>query len=189
MSSTRLHLFLLIALATAIAVSGCRSRRTTTPFDGGVVRVDGAMPPRDGGPIGPPSDGAIVFPDSGPTSCAVRSTGSSVGLGVFSGTTSGVSVHGGSCGGSSAPEAIHDWTAPSSGAFTIDLEGSSYDTLLYVYGGSCPGEELACDDDGGTGTISLVTVSATAGQHLYIVVDGFSSNMGSYTVNIAAVAP
>ena len=75
-----------------------------------------------------------------------------------SGTTSGTSGLGGaSCGdgGSFAPEAIYQWTAPAAGAYTIDTFGSTFDTLLYVRDAGCWGTELACNDDASLGTLAV----------------------------------
>ena len=41
--------------------------------------------------------------------------------------------------------------------------------VVYVLDGSCTGSELVCDDDGGDGLDSLVTLDATAGA-TYIIV-------------------
>jgi hypothetical protein len=84
-----------------------------------------------------------------------------------------------------APDLTFAWRAPTAGAYVFDTNGSAFDTVLYVKT-SCRGPELpgACDDDGGSGLQSRVVVSLAAGQGVVVVVDGFSSSMGAYQLNI-----
>jgi hypothetical protein len=107
------------------------------------------------------------------------------------GTTTGLpNVYDGSCGGGSGPEIGLLFTAPVDGTYVIDTNGSSYDTTLSVLDGSaCAGTELACDDDGGDGTQSLVVVDLAAGQEVSIMVDGFGAgSSGNYVLNIGVIA-
>jgi hypothetical protein len=70
------------------------------------------------------------------------------GLGYVEGeTVEGSSNLSGSCGGDAAPEATFSWTAPEAGTYTIDTVDSRFDTLIYVFDGTCGGEEIACNDD------------------------------------------
>jgi hypothetical protein len=90
-----------------------------------------------------------------------------------------------SCGFSNAPEDALTWTAPADGTYTIDTNGSTFDTILHVLDGDdCFGASLGCNDDGGAGTQSLLTVDLVAGQIVTIVVDGYSANSGAYVLNI-----
>lgn len=100
------------------------------------------------------------------------------------GSTSGISQAEGSCGGEEAPEFAFAWTAPAAGMYTIHTTDSDFDTVLYVRDGSCVGEELACDDDGGPSTQSLLTVTLAAGQDIVIFADGYSANSGSIVLTI-----
>jgi hypothetical protein len=122
-----------------------------------------------------------------PSPCSDACSGAAVvspNGGSYNGTTSGSSSLGGTCGGGSAPENVYSWTPSSSGLATISTCGSSYDTLLYVRSGSCSaGPEVACDDDACTPGSTLM-VNVTAGTTYYIVVDGYSSSAGSYTLNV-----
>lgn len=74
------------------------------------------------------------------------------------------------------------------GVFVIDLgdltrvelstDGSSFDTVLYVRRGSCGGgDEVACNDDGGSGVNSHLSLDLEAGTY-YIFVDAYSQNEG-----------
>jgi hypothetical protein len=68
--------------------------------------------------------------------------------------------------------------------FTFDTNGSPTDTVLHVRNSSCGGAELACDDDGGSGLASLLSVNLTAGQTVVVFVDSFSTG-GEYTLNVS----
>ncbi|MBI5230861.1 MAG: hypothetical protein HY876_01725 [Coriobacteriales bacterium] len=72
-----------------------------------------------------------------------------------------------------------------SGSVTIDLAGSSFDTLVGVYTGSSVGglARIASNDDVGARVTSKVTFSAKKGAVYYIAVDGYQSESG--TVKLA----
>ncbi|MFK7756394.1 MAG: T9SS type A sorting domain-containing protein [Flavobacteriales bacterium] len=66
-----------------------------------------------------------------------------------------------------------------------NTNGSTYDTKLGVYSGSC--DDLTCistNDDGGIGTQSLVNFTAEEGVTYYLYVTGFSANAGDYILNV-----
>jgi hypothetical protein len=86
------------------------------------------------------------------------------------------------CGFSAAPDLVLQWVPPADGTYNIDLQGSNYDTMLYVLNG-CGGTEIACNDDF-FGLQSAVQVQGLGGVPLLIVVDGYSSNSGSFTLHI-----
>ena len=109
----------------------------------------------------------------------------------YSGTTVGAQnlVGGASCGagGNNAPDASFRFTAPASGTYRIDTAGSAFDTVLYVRNGTCGGAQLACNDDANGTVQSLVSVSLSAGQSVVIVVDGYSTRSGAFTLTIRSV--
>ena len=77
--------------------------------------------------------------------------------------------------------------APLDYVITIEngfVDGSAYDTVLYVKQQDCSNADFACDDDGGAGTQSLVSLTAVPAGNYFIMVDGFSSNTGAYTLTI-----
>lgn len=82
-----------------------------------------------------------------------------------------------------APDYVFEWTAPAAGAYTIDLGGSDYDTVLYVQDAACGGDELACNDDS-IGLQSAVNVNLAADQTVVFVVSGYSGDTGNFTLNI-----
>jgi hypothetical protein len=92
----------------------------------------------------------------------------------------------GACATSTSPDVAYSFTAPSNGTYTFDTNGSAFDTVLYVKDGSCTGAEIACDDDSGNGTQSVVQVSLNPNETVVIYVDGFGTNSsGNYTLNVS----
>jgi M6 family metalloprotease-like protein len=81
------------------------------------------------------------------------------------------------------------WTAPSSGQFTFNTEGSSFDTLLAVYTGNSVGAltPIASNDDiiQGVNPWSRVVFAAAAGTVYRIAVDGFDAAFGNVVLNWA----
>jgi hypothetical protein len=68
---------------------------------------------------------------------------------------------------------------------SIDLSGSAFDTYLRVYDSTQT--QLWSDDDGGSGNTSLLSgLTLAAGTEYYICVEGYSGNVGAYTLNITA---
>ncbi|MGK0361695.1 MAG: hypothetical protein ACI9U2_004013 [Bradymonadia bacterium] len=85
--------------------------------------------------------------------------------------------------GSNAPDAIYVLVSPVDAEITVDTEGSQFDTVLTVLDADCD-TELACNDDGGLGTTSLITFDAIAGQTYFVVVDGYQANAGAFTLTV-----
>ena len=68
-------------------------------------------------------------------------------------------------------------------SLTLDTIGSSFDTVLAMTTSTClPANELGCNDDG-SGVQSVLTVSNVAAGTYAVVVDGFSTNAGAYTLH------
>ncbi|HUU01148.1 MAG TPA: hypothetical protein VM425_06915 [Myxococcota bacterium] len=95
----------------------------------------------------------------------------------------------GTCGFSSGGlDVCYTWTAPATGVYVFDTEGSAglTDTVLYMYEGIT---EIACSEDDGTGYLSVFVTSVTLGQQYVIVVDGYSAaDVGVFNLNIEPVA-
>jgi hypothetical protein len=83
---------------------------------------------------------------------------------------------------SRAPDVTYTWTAPFNGTFTFTTTGSLYDTVLELRAFNTLAS-LGCNDDNGT-LQSTVIASLPVGQTILVVVDGFSTDAGSYRVNI-----
>lgn len=83
-----------------------------------------------------------------------------------------------------------EWVAPSSGAFSFDTTGSTFDTMLGIYTGSFVSSLTTIgtndDIDNQAGNIrSRVTFSANAGTRYHIAVDGFEAATGDIQLNWA----
>jgi hypothetical protein len=74
---------------------------------------------------------------------------------------------------------------------TVDTIGSAFDTVLAIRNAQCTAEiPLACNDDGGGSLTSKIDLSNVAPGNYAIVVDGYNSNNGMYTLNVrGTVAP
>ncbi|MGK4007579.1 MXAN_6577-like cysteine-rich protein [Sorangium sp. So ce1036] len=99
-------------------------------------------------------------------------------------TTARPNTHDTSCDDdAAAPDVVYTFTAPEDGYYVVDTVGSAFDTIVQVREGSCAGDALACNDDAG-GSQSAVNVPLRAGQTVAVIVDGYSMEEGSYTLNI-----
>ncbi len=193
-----------MALVFSTMASGCESNGATgtTPADASVAmdvavipQGDSALPtdvarPRD---TGVRMDVPGESPDAGPPVCAPMDIGSMVGRAVARGDSTGtMSGFAGACGGAEAPESAITWTAPSSGVFTFDTEGTDFDTVLYAFNGSCTGTEIACNDDvveNGAKLWSQITLTVSAGQRVTLFVDGYEDQAGPWGLNVTRGAP
>lgn len=108
---------------------------------------------------------------------------------VVSGTTVGSGDdHEGSCSVNPTAEQELWWTAPESGSYRFTLEGSSFDTLMYIREGGCDGPELGCNDDTNTPLglelWSTIDLDLVAGQTVSIFIEGFSAE-GDFELTIS----
>ena len=82
------------------------------------------------------------------------------------------------------------WTAPSSGAITIDTRGSYSDTTLGIYTGTALASliKIASNDDIDEGVVqaSTVTFNAVGGTIYYLAVDGFDADSSGLTLNLSS---
>ncbi len=104
-------------------------------------------------------------------------------------------------GDSTAPDVVYRYTPASTVTADVLLcTGiTDFDTKLYVYESLCPpdgGPPIACNDDAcvssdtGQGFVSaLWNVPLQAGTTYYIVVDGYGSAAGNYTLTLRASYP
>jgi hypothetical protein len=93
----------------------------------------------------------------------------------------------GSCNSfGSAPEAVYTLSVPGELAtLTVDTIGSDLDTVIYIRADDCASADLDCDDEGGPSFgESLIELNDVAAGIYLIVVDGYSSNSGAYTLNV-----
>ncbi len=92
---------------------------------------------------------------------------------------SGEPAHGGSVGGKSL---WWSFTAPSDGILSLTTTNSTFDTLLGLYAGSSVDTltTIASNDDAAIGSgFSALSAGVSAGQTVYIAVDGFSGASGT----------
>ena len=113
---------------------------------------------------------------------------------IINGTTAGATADVvATCGTtlSTAPGVWYKFVGDGS-PVTMSLCGSAFDTKIGVFSGSCAA--LTCvggnDDFGGAcGSRSQVTFPTVFGTQYYVLVTGFSTNSGNYTLTRTCVAP
>jgi hypothetical protein len=137
--------------------------------------------------FGPPTDISLLVQlfNDGP-GCG-NQLPSQVPVVIGGSTNSAGDQHDGSCSSSAVNEVEYWWTAPATGSYLLSLDGSNYDTLMYVRSGGCDGPELGCNDDTFDGQQvylwSSLELDLVAGQTISIFVDGYSGT-GSYQLSI-----
>jgi cysteine-rich repeat protein len=95
--------------------------------------------------------------------------------GAVTGTFTGTSTLGGSCGGA-GPEQVFEWTPALSGTANVKTCNGPTDTVLYVREAHCDiGVPRGCSDDA-CGYQSDLSFSSVAGTTYFIVVDTYYSN-------------
>jgi hypothetical protein len=92
-----------------------------------------------------------------------------------------------SCAPSVAPDTALVFVAPLAGTYRFTTTEASFNPVLTVLDG-CDGDELACNDDA-VGTQSRAMVELEEGQAVIVVVDGFGSGSGSFTVESRWIPP
>ncbi len=128
----------------------------------------------------PLDQGADFCPGTLVTGIPYTDTGTTAGMGNYYNPIA-------PCAPTASPEVVYRFEPSSTMQYTISLLGSSYDTYLYVNtAGACPGAlQLACNDDFG-GLQSQVTLTLSAGQTYFIIVDGYGTDsFGDYVLNIS----
>jgi len=99
------------------------------------------------------------------------------------------SDHRGTCGGNGGRDAVFQFTTTARATITASLEGSTFDTVLYLRSGACtvPGmTEEACNDNASAGvTWSRISTTENAGTY-WLVVDAASAatTTGTYVLTI-----
>ncbi|MEQ1675184.1 MAG: proprotein convertase P-domain-containing protein [Chitinophagaceae bacterium] len=82
------------------------------------------------------------------------------------------------------------YTFPGDGSVTtLSLCGSSYDTKIGVFSGSCAGLTCITGNDDFCGVSSQVNVTTTIGTTYFVLVTGFSTNSGAFTLVRSCVFP
>ncbi len=99
--------------------------------------------------------------------------------------------------GSTAPDVVYSFSPQFDGLANISLCGNSdYDTKLYVYLNDCGGAPVACNDDACATPsfpsayvselveVPLFAYSGTNENTYFIVIDGYGSSSGNYTLDM-----
>jgi hypothetical protein len=85
-------------------------------------------------------------------------------------------------------DVVYAWTAPASGCWSFDSEGSWYDTLLEVRDG-CKGLSLGCNDNSAAeGGLSRLSLELDEGQEVVVIVDSYDGTFGAHQLNISEAA-
>ncbi len=89
------------------------------------------------------------------------------------------------CATSNGGDVVYVMDNPVTQTVTIDTEGSNYDTVLYVRSMDCiSGAIVGCDDDGGTGTTSMVRLTNLPAGRYFVIVDGWGTNHGDFQLHV-----
>jgi len=91
------------------------------------------------------------------------------------------------CAASAAADVFYVYTATATTLINVSMCGSGYDTALGIYDSALI--NLLCNDDSCGLQSEINNIPVTAGQTYYIVVDGFSTNCGSYVISVTGVVP
>jgi Immunoglobulin I-set domain len=98
---------------------------------------------------------------------------------------SGEPNHSGNAGGHSV---WYRWTAPSTGTWSLDTTGSSFNTLLAVYTGSAVNNLSAVASNLTAGTLTnSINLAASAGVTYQIAIDGSNGAAGNAVLHLAPV--
>ncbi|MCB9367337.1 MAG: hypothetical protein H6508_09170 [Calditrichaeota bacterium] len=153
--------------------------------------------------------------DQGSDNCTgVPDLGSALGVAVATGTTVGATNDLDTTGfvnfacwqgdfftqSTLGPDVYYKWTAPATGDYTFSLcegsaSGNQYDTGITLWNFTCPTEpaptDLICgNDDGGVCVNNfgseLTCIPLTSGQQILIVIDGYGTDSGPYSLDITA---
>jgi len=85
--------------------------------------------------------------------------------------------------GSTAPDVVYSYTPTEVKQMDVSLEGSSYDTKVYVYEDGV-GTLVGCNDDYYSDyTSALFNLDVYPGHTYYIVIDGYGTSSGGYIIN------
>jgi hypothetical protein len=118
-----------------------------------------------------------------PIACGSTASGTTVNATVDN-------VTGGTCGTSiTAPGVWYTFTSPGTGDATVSLCGSSYDTKISVFSGTCGSLVCIGGNDDFCSLQSQLTFSATNGTTYYVLVHGFSTATGSFTLSLTCPDP
>jgi len=88
--------------------------------------------------------------------------------------------------GQPAPEHWWRFVAPTTGVYTFNSCGSSYDSWIHLFrrtGNNANGQLASCDDCGPCGTRTVLAITLQAGSY-FVVMDGYSNSSGTYRLGV-----
>jgi hypothetical protein len=92
----------------------------------------------------------------------------------------------GTCGGSGAPDVAYRWTAPADGAYTFEIDGSDFDSTIDVRQSCSAASSRDCTDYSPSSSWNThIRLPMTAGRTVTVVVDGYGSNDGTFSLESA----
>jgi hypothetical protein len=83
----------------------------------------------------------------------------------------------------------YSFTPDITGNATFSLCGSAFDTRIRVYTGACDALECVGGNDDACGLQSSITVDAVAGTEYLVLVHGFGTASGNFTLTVTAAIP
>lgn len=107
------------------------------------------------------------------------------------GSTANATNNYSNCVGATSKEVVYSLTLGACTNVTVSTCGSSFDTGLGVRtGGTCPGTtQVGCNDDfASCGTGSQLTFQAAAGTTYWIIVHGYATNSGTFSLSVTGTA-
>ncbi|MCB9883728.1 MAG: hypothetical protein H6834_18205 [Planctomycetes bacterium] len=93
------------------------------------------------------------------------------------------------CAGAGGPDLWFVYMPTCNSQATFDTCGSSYDTSLEAFSGTCGSLlSVVCNDDN-CGLQSSITIPVTMGAPLYVRVGGYRGATGTFTLNVTCTSP
>jgi Bacterial Ig domain len=90
------------------------------------------------------------------------------------------------CGFEAGKTVWYEYTSPVTGVVRVDMQGSSFDTVVAVWKGSdlASLSEVGCNDDNGNDLASLAFFQAEIGSSYFIQVGGYEGEGGNMTIRV-----
>ena len=131
--------------------------------------------------LGPPPSGNDLCGGALPISCGQTESGTTVGTTPDNAPFCGTS--------NTAPGVWYQFVGTGNDVIASLCNGTSYDSKLTVYSGSCGVLTCIAGNDDACGLQSEVLFNSTLGQTYYILVHGFGSSSGAYSLSIDCPVP
>ena len=119
-------------------------------------------------------------------------TASVIALGTtaFDTTTATLSPEAWPCAGGGGPDLWYSYTTPNTNAVRFETCGTSYDTALEIFTGTCGSlVSLVCNDDACGLQSSVLYPGGAMGTTFYVRVGGFAGNVGTGTITATEITP